>query len=242
MTSLSLPPTPPLKNRPPAGIKSQPARFSVSVSFPPSVLTVIEPVIVATGTLTVFGLTCVIPNPALIVLFGSVMRIFGPLHEIVSVSLDVPPFPSVIVRLPPETEVSVSGGTTPVPVRATSKGFSSESLFAIWSAATREPPAPGVNVTVNAVLPPGATVALMPARLGTKSPEFVPSTVTPVIFNVTLPVFLIVNVLAGAATPTFELPKASVETPSVRSLPIGSSTAISGAPHVPRRTETLAEL
>ena len=114
MTSLSLPPAPPSKVNPPAGIKLQPDRLSVSVSLPPSVFTVIFPVIDATGILTVFGSTCVVPAPAFKVLFGSLTMMFGGLHEIVSVSFVVPPFASVIVRLPLATATSVSGGVMTV--------------------------------------------------------------------------------------------------------------------------------
>ena len=72
MFIVSVPPAPPLKVRPPAGTKLQPAKSSDSVSLPPRPSKVMLPVTDANGTLTVLAFICTAGRaPAPIVFVGS---------------------------------------------------------------------------------------------------------------------------------------------------------------------------
>jgi hypothetical protein len=98
----------------------------------------------------------------------------------------------------------VGGGTKPTPARLMSKDGLPASSLATCSAATLLPEVSALNSTVNVVLPLAAMVDAGWV-VTVKFALFVPSMVTPVMFNTLLPVLWMVKVFESEE-PTFTLP------------------------------------
>ena len=93
-------------------------------------------------------------------------------------------------------------------------------------AAVRVPPKAGLKVTVNVALPPGVMLAGGVETL--KSPGWEPSLVMLMPLRSALPALRMVKVVAALLLPTFVVGRERLPLPSVRFVPTGCSTAISG--------------
>ncbi len=120
-------------------------------------------------------------------------------------------------------------GLIPVPVSVRSKGFSSSSLLAMWTAALLAPSAEGVKSTVKVTL---LCAAMEAGRaLTVKSAAFAPSLVTEMPVRAALPVFFSVKVRLLVPATRVE-PKSRLP-PSSRFALAGCSSAISGMSTAP---------